>query len=204
MKQKIKTIDYDWLTKPTGDPFADTGGYVIQYLWEYVYQDKDIDELIKFVIEIYVNDWEKTIFFLFPNSPIINSASKNPTKDTINNYLEIINNNNCIDGFCRVTGRRTKVFKTYKDKFILAGSGKLSNYHHFFEDGILLSKEIIIRLLFLPLGILKIGKYMGLVSSNNIEIFKYIVTKNTMLNLHNISIGISKEIVEYEKTIVAN
>ena len=34
MKQKFNTIDYDWLTKATGDPFADTGGYVIQYLWE--------------------------------------------------------------------------------------------------------------------------------------------------------------------------
>lgn len=57
MKQNIKTIDYKWLTKPTGDPFADTGGYVIQYLWEHVYPDKDIDELIEFVTKIYVNDW---------------------------------------------------------------------------------------------------------------------------------------------------
>jgi hypothetical protein len=29
MKQNIKTIDYNWLTKPTGDPFADTGGDVV-------------------------------------------------------------------------------------------------------------------------------------------------------------------------------
>ncbi|SHE83712.1 hypothetical protein SAMN05444274_102531 [Mariniphaga anaerophila] len=32
MKHTHKTIDYEWLTKPTGDPFADAGGYVIQYL----------------------------------------------------------------------------------------------------------------------------------------------------------------------------
>ncbi len=59
MKQNIKTIDYDWLTKPTGDPFADTGGYVIQYLWSIsTCENMDIDELIEFVTKIYVNDWE--------------------------------------------------------------------------------------------------------------------------------------------------
>ncbi|MBN1181312.1 MAG: hypothetical protein JXB49_03425 [Bacteroidales bacterium] len=31
MKQNIKTIDYEWLTKTSGDPFADIGGDVIEY-----------------------------------------------------------------------------------------------------------------------------------------------------------------------------
>lgn len=25
MKETYKTIDYEWLTRPTGDPFADAG-----------------------------------------------------------------------------------------------------------------------------------------------------------------------------------
>ncbi|HHU34745.1 MAG TPA: type I-B CRISPR-associated protein Cas8b1/Cst1, partial [Bacteroidetes bacterium] len=64
MKQNIKTIDYEWLTKPTGDPFADIGGYVIQYLWN-LYPDKDIVELIEFVTKIYVNNWEGKLHTFF-------------------------------------------------------------------------------------------------------------------------------------------
>ncbi len=204
MKKNNKTIDYEWLTKPTGDPFADTGGYVIQYLWENVYPDKDIDELIDFVTKIYVNDWGKTIYFFFPNSPIINSSSKNPVKDTVQKYLELIQGKDAIFDFCRISGRKTGVFKTKKDQFILSGSGKLVNYHHFFDNGILLSKEIIIRLLFVPLGVLRVGKYMGLIQSNNIEVAKYICKINIAQNLNNIAIGTSREIAESDSSIAAN
>jgi len=34
MKQTYKTIDYEWLIKPTGDTFADAGGFAIEYLSE--------------------------------------------------------------------------------------------------------------------------------------------------------------------------
>ncbi len=204
MKHNIKAIDYEWLTKPTGDPFADTGGYVIQYLWKNVYPDKDIDELIDFVIKIYVNDWEKTIYSFFPNSPIINSSSKNHVKDTVDKYLDIINEKDAVIDYCRVSGRKTKVFKTIKDQFILAGSSKLVNFHHFFDEGILLSKEIIIRLLFVPLGTLKVGKYMGLIQSSNKEVEQYITILNISQNLQNLATGISKEIAESDYSITSN
>ena len=32
MKKTYNTIDYEWLTRPTGDPFADAGGFAIEYL----------------------------------------------------------------------------------------------------------------------------------------------------------------------------
>jgi hypothetical protein len=34
MKKDFNTIDYEWLTRPTGDPFADISEYVIKYLRE--------------------------------------------------------------------------------------------------------------------------------------------------------------------------
>ncbi|MFW6224744.1 MAG: type I-B CRISPR-associated protein Cas8b1/Cst1 [Bacteroidota bacterium] len=203
MNRKFNTIDYEWLTRPTGDPFADTGGYVIQYLWE-KFPDKDIDWLIEYVTKIYVNDWEKTIYFFFPNSPMINNASKHPANDTIANYLELLNDNKGNKDFCRITGRKTMVYKTFKDKYILAGSGKFSNFHHAFNNGLLFSKEIIIRLLFVPLGVLKIGKYMGLVHSNNAIVLQYLVENNIKLNLHNIATGFSKEIAEADHNIATN
>ncbi|GAB1403756.1 hypothetical protein MASR1M74_09340 [Lentimicrobium sp.] len=47
--KQVKTIDV--LQGTTGDPFADTGGYVIQYLWD-LFPDKDIDELIEYVANV--------------------------------------------------------------------------------------------------------------------------------------------------------
>ncbi|MEM1136698.1 MAG: type I-B CRISPR-associated protein Cas8b1/Cst1, partial [Bacteroidota bacterium] len=66
MKQETQYIDYEWLTKPTGDPFADVGGIVIKYFSE-KNPDKDILDLIDEVTKIYVNDWEKSIYSFFPN-----------------------------------------------------------------------------------------------------------------------------------------
>jgi CRISPR-associated protein Cst1 len=33
MKQNFKTIDYEWLTRPTGDPFADASGHANEYIF---------------------------------------------------------------------------------------------------------------------------------------------------------------------------
>src|SRR6056297_969212 len=139
MKQNISTIDYEWLTKPTGDPFADTGGFVIQYLMKNRFPKKGIDELIKFIIPIYTKNWKKSIYSFFPNSPIINASSKNPEKEAYEKYLDIINDKNAFYDYCRITGRKTNVFKAGKDKIILAGSGSFANSHHTFDKGFLLS-----------------------------------------------------------------
>lgn len=46
MKQNFKTINYEWLTRPTGDPFADAGGFAIEYLSE-KFPEMDIDIIRK-------------------------------------------------------------------------------------------------------------------------------------------------------------
>jgi CRISPR-associated protein Cst1 len=204
MKQNIPTIDYEWLTKPTGDPFADTGGFVIQYLMEKRFPEKDIDELIEYVISIYSNNWKKSIYSFFPNSPIINASSKIPEKEAIEKYLEIINDKKALNDYCRITGRKTNVFMAGKDKFILAGSGSFANFHHTFEKGLLLSKEILIRLLFVPIGVIKLGKYYGLINTNNTEVTKYLIETNISKNLQNIATGVSEGIFESEFSITEN
>ncbi len=198
MKKEIDKIDYNWLTQATGDPFADTGGFVIEYLMEERFPEKDINELIKYVIQIYANNWKKSIYSFFPNSPIINASSKNPEKEAFKRYLDIINDKGSLFDYCRITGQKTNVFKTGKDKFILAGSGSFANFHHTFDTGILLSKEIIIRLLFVPLGVIKLGKYFGLINSSNTEVSKHLVRKNISYNLLNVASGVSEGVFESE------
>jgi CRISPR-associated protein Cst1 len=206
MKKNIKTIDYDWLTKPTGDPFADTGGYVIQYLWE-LYPDKDIDELIEFVTKIYVNDWEGKLHTFFHGSKITNPSIKK-TEDKINGTIKlyrsvITETANYIQGNCRITGRDTKLFSAGRESLILSGSGAFVNFHHNFQSGLYLSKEILIRMFFIPLGSqLLIGKIAIIQSSNN-EISEFYVRKNCSDNSKNIG-SLQAEILRSEFSNPAN
>ena len=79
MKQTYKTIDYEWLTRPTGDPFADAGGFAIEYLSE-KFPEKDILELIDYITKIYVEKWGGKLDAFFLNSKITNNAFKGNKK----------------------------------------------------------------------------------------------------------------------------
>ncbi|MEO9210892.1 MAG: hypothetical protein ABI208_07330 [Ginsengibacter sp.] len=76
MKENEK-INNNWLIKPTGDPFADTGGFVIKYLWTLPHlKDRDIIGLIDYVANIYVNKWGGKLHAFFLNSTITQPAFK--------------------------------------------------------------------------------------------------------------------------------
>ena len=60
MNQQIVNIDYKWLMEPTGDPFADVGGYALKEFAKR-FPEKNILELIEEVSKIYVNRWEAKI-----------------------------------------------------------------------------------------------------------------------------------------------
>jgi len=207
MKRRINTIDYKWLIKPTGDPFADTGGYVIQYLWENKFPDKDIDELIDFVTKIYVNDWDGKLHTFFLNSKITQPAFKGEKKisKTIGYFDRLINESEpSEDGFCRISGRETKLFTAGRDNSLMSGSGTFINFHHAFDTGIQLSKEIIIRMFFVPLGSrLLLGK-VALLKSNNEEINQFFVEANLKYNLKNIATGIKEGVGKFDFKNPAN
>lgn len=190
MKREFKTIDYDWLTKPSGDPFADTGGYVIQYLWE-EFPDKDIDWLIEYGTEVYVNNWEGKLHTFFHGSKITNPSIKkaeDKIEGTIKLFNSILNDTaKHIEGNCRISGRFTKLFSAGRESLILSGSGAFVNFHHNFDSGLFLSKEILIRMFFIPLGSqLLTGKISTIQSSSN-DISKFYVTNNCIENSRSIA-----------------
>jgi CRISPR-associated protein Cst1 len=75
MKQTIENIDYEWLTKPTGDPFADVGGIVLGYFAD-LHPDKDLMGLIERMTDIYVKNWREKLNAFFLNSTITQPAFK--------------------------------------------------------------------------------------------------------------------------------
>jgi CRISPR-associated protein Cst1 len=201
MKKDFNKIDYEWLTCPTGDPFADIGGYVIKYLQERE-PDKDILELIEEATLIYVNNWEGKLHSFFHGSKITNPSIKTNTDkidSTIKLFSQILNDVVPFEeGCCRISGRKTKLYSAGRESLILSGSGSFINFHHFFQSGLMLSKEILIRMFFIPLGSILLNGKIAIVHSNNPEITEFYVIDNCKNNLNSIGLVVEAGVLKSE------
>jgi len=206
MKQTYKTIDYEWLTRPTGDPFADAGGFAIEYLSE-KFPEKDILELIDYITKIYVEKWSGKLNAFFLNSKITQPAFQGPRKieETLKYFEALIKETEPSEvGFCRITGRETKLFFGGRDNSIMTGSGTLINFHHFFQKGIALSKEALIRMHFVPFACQQLQGRIGLMQSNNQKLSNLFVKITAEKNLHEIGIGLSEGVAKSDFNKPAN
>lgn len=206
MKQTYKTIDYEWLTKPTGDPFADIGGFAIEYLSE-KFPGNDILELIEYITKIYVEKWGGKLNAFFLNSKITQPAFQGTRKieETMKYFGALLKETEPYElGYCRITGRETKLFFGGRDNSIMTGSGTLINFHHFFQKGIVLSKEALIRIHFVPFACQQLFGRIGLIQSNNELLSKLFVKVTIEKNLHNISVGLSEGVATSELNKPAN
>lgn len=206
MKHTYNTIDYNWLTRPTGDPFADAGGYAIEYLSE-KYPEKDILELIDYITKIYVEKWDGKLHAFFLNSKVTQAAFQGQRKidETIKYFNALLDEaENHEVGYCRITGREAKLFFGGRDNSIMTGSGTLINFHHFFQKGISLSKEALIRIHFVPFACQQLQGKIGLMQSSN-KALSYLFIKQTIeTNLHEIGIGTSDGVAKSKLNKPAN
>ncbi len=181
--------------EPTGDPFADTGAMVIEYLQE-KNPNKSILQLIEMATNIYVKQWDNNLHTFFLNSSITHNSNKGQKgiDKTIALYKGFLEGKDAEDGFCRITGKFGKVFNGARDNHIMSGSGTLINFHHGFETGIKLSKEALISIFFLPLGVEQLGDKVAVLSSNNDDVSRFFIKKNIENNQKDLASGISKAI----------
>ena len=178
MNQNLYTsIDYEWLFKPTGDPFANAGGYALKVFAE-TFPDDDIMQLISRATDIYVNKWSGKIHTFFLNSKITNNQIKHKKEETLKYFESLINDTDARTGFCRISGRETSVFPAGRDNSVLSGSGKFVNFHHGFDSGIMLSKEVLLRLFFLPMGVNLLGGKVCVIDSSDKEVSEKFVSDN--------------------------
>lgn len=198
MKHNYKNINYEWLFRPTGDPFADAGGYALKE-FEKRYPELDVLELIMKVTDIYVDKWGSKIYPFFLNSKITQPAykplqKKEETRKYFHNLLTDEKQDNV--GVCRIMGEKTKLYPAGRDNTVLSGSGTLVNFHHSFQEGIMLSKEAIIRYHFLPLACeLLIGR-IAVIHSNNSDITELFATNCCNRNLRDVGSGLSDGILK--------
>jgi CRISPR-associated protein Cst1 len=197
MKGNYPTIDYEWLTRPTGDPFADAGGYAIEYLSE-KFPEKDILELIRYLtVDNYIYTWKGKLHSFYHGSKITNPSIKTDEAKidgTLKMFTDIINEKEEGElGFCRISGRETKLFSLGRESLMLAGSGGFINFHHFFDDGLKMSKEIVIRMFFMPLSTILLQGKIALIHSNNMEVVKFWAKENCSKNISRIGKDLQNE-----------
>lgn len=206
MKQTYHTIDYEWLTRPTGDPFADAGGFAIEYLSE-KFPEKNILELIDYITKIYVQKWGGKLNAFFLNSKITQPAfqGSRKTEETLKYFNALIKESEPFEvGYCRITGRETKLFFGGRDNSIMTGSGTLINFHHFFQKGISLSKEALIRIHFVPFACQQLQGRISLMQSSNQVMSNLFVRHTVEKNLHEIGIGLSEGVAKSDFNKPAN
>jgi CRISPR-associated protein Cst1 len=194
-----KIPNINWLTHPTGDPFADIGGLVIEYLQE-KRPGKSIMDLIGEATSVYVKKWDNNLHSFFLNSTITHNSNKGQKgiDKTIAFYQGLIDGSNGAEGYCRITGQKTKVFPGARDNHIMSGSATLVNFHHGFESGIQLSKEALIRIFFVPLGVEQLGDKVAALISNNEDVIRFLVRKNVDNNLMALGSNMSTSVLRSE------
>lgn len=196
MKEGNEKIHYDWLICPTGDPFSDAGGYALKYLSE-KFPEKGVLELIGLATDIYVDKWGGKLNPFFLNSTITQPAFKGDKKKSeTQKYFQSLLNETAVytDGYCRILGKKAKLYPAGRNNSILSGSGTFANFHHGFEEGMMLSKEVLIRLHFLPLATEMLCGRLCVISSSNAvvsELFSYDCCERNFTNIaHKISDGV--------------
>lgn len=157
-------------TCQTGDAFVDLGGNIIKYL-SVKSPEKTILELIKYAANIYISGWGGKINSFFLNHPVTQGLYDSTRKmnETMKYYQSLIDNVDAIDGVCCVSGENTKVFKAGRNNMILTGSEGYINFSSGLK-GVYVSKEVLIRNFFIPLGSIQQNRKIAVIQSNNNEI----------------------------------
>jgi CRISPR-associated protein Cst1 len=207
----IKELEINWFIQPTGDPFTDVGGYVWEFLSKKHPNKKPI-EIIEIVAKIYINDWEQKMHPFFANSKIThNSFGGKPDKSLTETrifYRQILDEAPELvvskKGFCRITGRETAVYSAERSTTILNGAGSLMNFHHAFENGSMVSKEVLVRNFVMPLGVVQVGGLPAIVISNDERITRFIVEENCQKHLDALGQNIKKGLRKAKASNPAN
>ncbi|MCR9102761.1 MAG: type I-B CRISPR-associated protein Cas8b1/Cst1 [bacterium] len=191
--ETTQKVNLEWLTRITGDPFADVGGIVIKILSREKETD-DIFKLIEDVLSIYVKDWQGKLNAFFLNSTITQPSFKGDRKitETKKFFKALLEESLPFEeGYCRILGEKTKLFTGGRDNHILSGSGTFINFHHAFQGGVMLSKEALIRMFFAPMGCVQLSDKIALLNSNTEELIEFFTANNIHENSRRIATKIS-------------
>ena len=179
----------------TGDPLVDVGCLVMNTLPE-----KSIEEKVRLVTDVYVDRWKGKVDAVFLHSkithPPFRKDKKKQREGSLQYYTDVLHGNIAdAEGYCRVCGQKELLFISGRHNCPMAGSGDFVNFHHIHEEGLLLCKSCLIKLYFVPMGVLQCGGNLAFLQIQNeytAEFWQEYVIRS---NLDKISKGSSEGIL---------
>lgn len=192
----------DYRREPTGDPFIDTGGLVLQVLHQN-FPDKTLLQIIEFATDAYIEKWKEKLHAIFhTNSKILNPSTKGKHKqNTLEFFQTLILGQpirDSIEGYCKTCGNKGRLYVNSREFFPLSGSGAFVNFHHFHEKGTYLCNQCSIKLFFVPLGVFQLGVNIGLLQVQSEKSKRFLVKYIIQENLDKISRQTSEGILKSE------
>ncbi|CAN2040602.1 CRISPR-associated protein Cst1 [Candidatus Magnetomoraceae bacterium gMMP-15] len=184
--------------KFTGDPFVDVGSLVMEELSK---NKKSVEEQIRFATDVYVDNWKGKLHSIFLHSKITHiSLSKKPEKQrggALEYYVGALQGKGAVSkGYCRICAKKGLLFEGERKNFPLVGSGEFTNFHHFQESGLLICKDCLVKLYFLPLGVLQSSGKLMFLQIQNEYIAKFWKEETILKNLDKLSRGSCDEILK--------
>ena len=180
----------------TGDPFVDLGALVAETLPE-----KTIEDKIRFVTDVYVDKWKGNLHSIFLHSKITHISLKNKPElqrtRVLEYYLGVLEGKGRVsEGYCRICANNGLLFEAGRNNYPLVGSGEFVNFHHSHEFGLLICKDCLVKLYFIPLGILQAGGNLMVLQVQNEYIARLLREDIIQNNLDKIHRGSSEGILK--------
>lgn len=171
----------------TGDPFVDVGALVMNTL-----PQKTVEDKIRFATDVYVEQWKGKINAVFLHSKITHiSVSGKPRvqrQRSLEYYLGVLQNRGAVsNGHCRICAQKGPLFEAGRDNCPLAGSGEFVNFHHSHQSALALCKECLVKLYFVPLGVLQCRENLMLLQIQNAytaKLWQEEVLRNNIDKIH--------------------
>ncbi|WP_299526179.1 type I-B CRISPR-associated protein Cas8b1/Cst1 [uncultured Methanobrevibacter sp.] len=176
--------------KITGNPFIDAGIFALSVKLNKPIEDitiGDIENEAKFISKLYLKDgWNKNMYSIFPNSPLVNNAIKGDRSEKYFNELK--SEIECIqdiqdNGSCMGCGRRNAEYVFGKSIIPLTGSKSLKNYFSFANEGADYCSLCAILVQFSPLLMYTCGGKFILLNSDS-ELVMKLWAKETIQNVN--------------------
>ncbi|HEX4850325.1 MAG TPA: type I-B CRISPR-associated protein Cas8b1/Cst1, partial [Puia sp.] len=188
--------------------FTDAGGRVIEFLQHLPkFKNYTIIQLIEYIAHIYVNDWGAKLHPFFLNSTITQPAYKGDRKiqETLDYFTSLVEGTAFHkEGYCRITGTKSKLFSAGRHNHILAGSGTFINFNIDLQSGFYVRKEVLFRMFFVPFGTHRLADKIALITSNNPKVSDYFIYQNCLANLELLALNTSEGVLKSPMNNPAN
>jgi len=190
----VTSIEPKYLISYTGYSFVDAGGLVIEYLLSKAeLKGMNILQLISWVTDLYVDEWNLPLHALLPASPAVVFEYDNERKkqEILHYFREMLREQGAVTvARCFVIGNVEPLFASRRYAFMLAGTQQQNDLQN--PPNAPVSKFVLIRLFFALFGMQRLTGVMYSPYSDNAILNRHIIFQNCEANFRFVSAGATR------------